>query len=267
MQRNPKIEFDLLQMYCREPYVIDLKDTIGKVVVYQPTIGDIIKIGEKKFYQTLNIFVCNTTTYRVLLWDMGIDWNEFSDFELFMLLFSQIDEDVSKLLFGDLNFKNFEPFMLTKPPTEENPEPSPYPVLWDNENEIEINYDVYNHFAQYIRTMFNIFPEEKITLNNTLKDWYIQKDKRELERKMKKAEKGEIDSSSNLQSLISSCINHPGFKYSLSDLKNVGVAEFYDSVKRLQVYEQSTALMKGMYSGFIDSSKLKPTDYNFMREI
>ena len=80
-------------------------------------------------------------------------------------------------------------------------------------------------------------------------------------------EKDEIESSSSIQALISSCINHPGFKYSLKDLKHVGVAEFYDSVKRLQVYEQSTALMKGMYSGFVDGSKLKATDYNFMREI
>ena len=70
-----------------------------------------------------------------------------------------------------------------------------------------------------------------------------------------------------MKSIISSLINHPGFKYKLKELKEVGVAEFYDYVKRLQVYEQSTALMKGMYSGFVDSSKLKPDDYNFMREI
>ena len=267
MPRNPKVDFDLLQMYFGEPYVIDLEDVPGKVTVYSPTIGDIIEMGEKKFYQTLNIFICNTTQYRTVLWDLGIDWNVFSDFELFIMLSSQIDPDVSKLLFCELDFKKFTPLMLTKKPTEENPEPQPYPILWDDEDEIEINYDVYNHFAQYIRTMFNIFPEEKITENNTLKDWYINKDKRELERKQKKLDRGEVEPPSSIQALISSCINHPGFKYSLKDLKNVGVAEFYDSVKRLQVYEQSTALMKGMYSGFVDGSKLKPTDYNFMREI
>jgi len=61
MPRNPKVDFDLLQMYFGEPYVIDLENTPGKVTVYSPTIGDIIEIGEKKFYQTLNIFICNTT--------------------------------------------------------------------------------------------------------------------------------------------------------------------------------------------------------------
>lgn len=257
----------MLQMYFGEPYVIDLEGTPGKITVYSPTIGDIIEIGENKFYQTLNIFICNTTQYRSVLWDLGIDWNEFSDFELFIMLSSQIDHDVSKLLFGDLDFKKFIPYKLTKEPTDEDPEPAPYPMLWDAEDEIEINYDVYNHFSQYIRTMFNIFPEEKITSNNTLKSWYITKDKREIENKKKLEESGKIDHKNSIQSLISSCINHPGFKYGLKDLKNVGVCEFYDSVKRLQIYEQSTALMKGMYSGFVDGSKLKPNDYNFMREI
>ncbi len=70
-----------------------------------------------------------------------------------------------------------------------------------------------------------------------------------------------------MRTIISALVNHPGFKYKLSELKEVNVAEFYDSVKRLQVYEQSTALLKGMYSGMIDGSKIKSEDYNFMREI
>ena len=259
MPRNPKIEFDTLQMFCGEPYTIDLEDTPGKIVVYSPTIGDIINVGEQKFYQTLNVFVCNTTQYRAMLWDLHIDWNIFPDFYLFIMLLGQADKDVTKLLFGDLQFDKFKQTYKRK--DEESPEEL---ILWDDEDEIEINADVYNHFSQYLRAMFALNIEEKITEDDTLKSWYITKDKRAIENAEKKKDK---EKTSNLQVVISSLINHPGFKYKLSELKEVGVAEFYDSVKRLQVYEQSTALMKGMYSGFIDGSKLKPEDYNFMREI
>ena len=100
-----------------------------------------------------------------------------------------------------------------------------------------------------------------------MKQWYINKDKRAIEREKEKEQKGEKEMTSSIQPLISSCVNHPGFKYKLHELKEVGVCEFYDSVNRLQIYESSTALMKGMYSGFIDGSKIKPEDYNFMREI
>jgi hypothetical protein len=81
------------------------------------------------------------------------------------------------------------------------------------------------------------------------------------------ADSGKDKSDTSIQSIISSLVNHPGFKYKLKELKEVGVAEFYDSVKRLQVYEQTTSLLKGMYSGFIDSKNIKPQDYNFMRDI
>ena len=40
-----------------------------------------------------------------------------------------------------------------------------------------------------------------------------------------------------------------------------------DSVQRLQVYESSTALLKGAYSGFVDTSKINKDDFNFMREL
>ena len=40
-----------------------------------------------------------------------------------------------------------------------------------------------------------------------------------------------------------------------------------DSVKRIQKYEQSTAVLKGMYSGFVDGSKINPEQYNFMGDV
>ena len=292
MPRNPKVNFDMLQMYFGNPYVIDLENAVGSITVYSPTIGDIISVGEKKFYETLNIFVCNTTQYRLPLWKVNIDWNEISDFQLFVNLYHGIDKDISRLLFGELDFEEFVPLMKRVPAkpketSEENadensqtksdneedidgkldePEWEEELILWNDEKQIEINYDVYNHFHQYIQTMFSTFPEEKITEDRVLKQWYINKDERAIKRAEKEAEKGETHTAS-IQSLISACINHPGFKYKLQDLRQVGVFEFYDSVKRLQVYEQSTALMKGMYSGFLDSSKLKAADYNFMREV
>ena len=40
-----------------------------------------------------------------------------------------------------------------------------------------------------------------------------------------------------------------------------------DSVKRLQVYESSTALLKGVFSGFVDTSKIDKEEFDFMRQI
>ena len=59
--RNPVIKFDRLQMYFGEPYVIDVPSADGILVVKQPTIGDMVRIGEDKFYASLFPFITNTT--------------------------------------------------------------------------------------------------------------------------------------------------------------------------------------------------------------
>lgn len=264
--RNPKIKFDKLQMYFGKPYKIDLgtvkissglfkEDVKKSITVYQPTIGKIVDMGEEKFFSSLNAFITNTTSYRLPLWDMGIDWNEISDFDLFLILYKSIDDDVSQLLFK-LDMSNFEFYTMTLEGVET-------PVLYSKKDEIIIDENVYNHFSQYLQEVFQLKPEEKLTDDAVMKKWFVDKDRRQKERDEKKG----IDNESNLQAIISACVNHAGFKYSLRELENVGVCEFYDSVQRLQLYESTTALMKGMYSGFVDGSKIKPDDYNFMKPL
>lgn len=312
--RYKKIEFDKLQQYFGEPYTINIDGVPGEITIQSPTIGDIIVLGESKFYQTLNIFTTNTTVYRSMLWDMGIDWNDFSDFNLFCLLYKGINNDASKLIFGDnLVFDKFELYtkkievpvekteeekkkdeiksrqdyinnklaMLQnhiygieteKEIKEEEKEPEikyetkEVVILYDVENDIEINEEVYQHITQYLRSVFNMNPEEELTSDNMLKKWWVDKDKRVAEREKLKEKQGKKESYS-IQPLISFCVNHPGFKYNLQELRNVGVAQFYDSVKRLQIYENAGACLRGMYGGFVDGSKISPDSYNFFKEI
>lgn len=261
--RNPKIDIDKLALYFREPYVIDLPDAVGKVTVTQPTIGDVVRIGEARFYRTLSPFITNTTSYRLMLWGDGdepqIDWNEFSDYELFTALISNAEYEVYSL-FLNVDLSTFER-------VGKNVDGKQVLTLYSSELDVEISEQVYFHISQYLRTAFNSYPEEKITKSPTLKRWYIDKDRRAKEIEKEKAKKGEDVYTSSLLPVISAYLNHPGTKYKSEELKNIGMFEFWDGVQRLQIYEQATACMKGMYSGMVDSSKTPTDSYNFMKEI
>jgi len=257
--RNPKIEFDQLQLYFREPYIVDLPDIHGKIILTQPSIGDVVRIGEERFYKTLSIFITNTTSYRLILWGDGekpnIDWNIFSDFELFTALIESAEYDVYKI-FLNVDLSKFER-------VGKDVNGKQVLTLYSEELDVEISEEVYFHISQYLRTVFNSFPEEKITKDNTLKHWYIDKDRREqaIEKDKKK------DSSSALLPVISAYLNHPGTKYKAKELIDIGVYEFWDGVQRLQIYEQAIACLNGMFGGMVDGSKIKPESYNFMKEI
>lgn len=252
------IEFDELQMYFGEPYVIDCESAVGSITIYEPSIGDIIKVGQSKFFSTLNVFITNPTANRLFLWEAGVDWNDLSDFQLFCSLYNGIDNEVSKLLFGDLDWSTFK--LYNK---EIEDQKTSEVVLASVEHHLEINEEVYEYIHQYLQKMFNMKPETELTDDKLLKEWWIRKDTINLQQKIKKGQKEEH----SLKSMVSACVNHPGFKYKKNELREVGVCEFYDSVQRLQIYEQTTACMKGLYSGFVDGSKIKPEAYNFMKNI
>ena len=107
MTISKESEIDALKLYFGEPFVIQ-NDIHNDIIINQPTIGDIIKNGEKQIYSAVNTLIANPTMYRMQLWDLGVDWNKVSDFSLFCMLAPSVDSESTKLLFGDLNFQLFQ---------------------------------------------------------------------------------------------------------------------------------------------------------------
>ena len=134
------------------------------------------------------------------------------------------------------------------------------------ENAIIIDELVYTRMVKYLRAMFNIHPKIEHAKNKATKEAMIWED--EENRKIQESKNKKLDvQKSFLLPLVSAMVNHPGFKYKTSELKEINIVQFMDSVKRLQVYESVTALMKGMYSGFVDGSQFKADDLNWLRDL
>ena len=253
MVEQKKYSFDRLQMFFGEDYKV-----ADGIVISQPTIGDIMTFGEEKFNQVLNPFVINPTSIRVVLWQQGQDWTKMSDYELFyqLILQMKLTPAETSIIFGELDFTKFE---LYKRQKEVDGNEVADIVLINQEQGVLIDEEIYNHMSAYLRTMFNIFPKVEKARDKTTKQWMIEGDIMN--------SKSQTEKKSNLLSMISFCLNHPGFKYKKSELKDLGIVEFYDSVQRLLVYESTSSLMKGMYSGFVDTSKIEKKEFDFMREI
>jgi len=243
-------EFDILKMYFGDDYI-----SKSGVKIREPSIGEILEIGEKSFYEMLNVFVTNPTQYRLPLWKMGADWNKISDFELFCILFNNINAEVSKAIFPETDFKNLN--LYSEKIDEENSQI----VLANKDGTLIIRNIDYLEISQYLRALFFMNPKVERAKGKATKEAIIWEDE-ELLRKRK-----EEGFSSNLLPTISSCINHPGFKYNLQELKELGIYAFMDSVQRLQVYESTRALMGGMYSGMVDLKGVPKENFNFMRDI
>ena len=200
MTISKESEIDALKLYFGEPFVIQ-NDIHNDIIINQPTIGDIIKNGEKQIYSAVNTLIANPTMYRMQLWDLGVDWNKVSDFSLFCMLAPSIDSESTKLLFGDLNFQLFQ---LQQTQTED--EGVSY-YLFNEEQNVEIDETAYLQMASYLRAMFNTYPKVEKARGKSTKEWMIEEDRMSFEQHKNDVYK------STLLPLISTCLNHPGFKY------------------------------------------------------
>ena len=68
-----------------------------------------------------------------------------------------------------------------------------------------------------------------------------------------------------LKPLISSVKCRMG--YTLDYVKNMGLVEFFDDLARLQIIVNADALLKGSYSGMVDTSKIPKKNFDWCREI
>ena len=244
-------KFDLLGLYFGEDYKIN-----DFITIHQPTVQNVIDMGEKEFYATIAPFTSNTTSFRVQLYDLGIYWTDITDFELFSLLIKTLKPENTKVFFGDLDLESFD---LMAKQTENGEQ---IPVLFSQKMNCEIDEETYLKIRDYFCFMFGITLEREIIRSKSLGAEVIAKEKADIAKK-----RAETKGTTSMIQMISFALNHPGFKYKKDELRNVCYVEFLDSIKRLQVYEATRALTQGSYSGFCDVSKIPKEEFNFLRNV
>lgn len=249
-ESEPQYHFDKLKMYFGEDF------NYKGIIISMPTIGDILEIGEEKFYHALSPFIYNSTSIRVMLWENGIDWNNVRDIEVFSIMSQLIqDKNPQDIVFKNLRLDNFKLISIPKEGEE-----SPNLSLYDEETGIKLHEEDFMVIAEYIREMLNVHPKVEKAKGKMAKSWIIQEDKMDFQSRKN-------ENTSTLLPLISACVNHPGFKYKLQELKEVGIYQFMDSVKRIQKYENGVSALRGCYSGFVSSKDIPSETLNFMGEI
>lgn len=246
MDENSKLlNIDELKMYFSEPFHIN-----DKITIYIPTIGDIVEFGERQYYGMVHTLTCIPSDMKSQLFDMGVDYENISDFELFVMLTRNLTPESTRLVLGDLDLSKFGLYT-----NSENNEL----VLYDEESDTTIDKLIYMKIVEYIRKVHNIKPKIEKAANKTTKRILIQLDRDRIKKAQNEPYK------SQLKTLISAMMRYPGFKYKSNELKQCGLYEFMDSVQGAQIYISSTALLQGSYSGMIDTSKINKKEFNWMR--
>jgi len=245
MDNNGLIQIDELQMYFSRPFRIN-----DYITIYTPTIGQIIDFGEQRYYSMIHTLTCIPSDVKSMLADAGIDYEELSDFNLFILLTRNLTVEDTSLVLGDIDLSKLK-LNINEDNNEE--------YLYDEKSGLIIDRLIYMKIVCYLRKVHNIIPKVEKAKNKTTKRILIQLDRERIAKAKKTPYK------SQLKYLISAMMRYPGFPYKSYELEKVGLCEFMDHVMGSQIYVSSTALIKGSYSGMIDTSKINRKEFNWMR--
>lgn len=238
-----------LKLYFGDNYEIN-----QYITIHNPTVGDVIEMGETEYFSALHSLITIPSDMKSILWDRGICWMDISDYDLFFMLAPTIPLEQSMIFFGELDFTKFLPGI-----NDENGEPVLLQFTQDH-FPIVIDSGIYLRIVKVLRTMHNITPKVEYAMNKTTRNILIELDREE---RLKRKNADEI---STLQPLISAMVNSEGFKYDLQGIRNMPYYAFLDSIQRISLIKNSSALLQGCYGGWVDGSKIDKENLNWLKQ-
>lgn len=225
---------DPIRLYFGDDYALT-----DKITLHQPTLGDVINIGEEKYFGIVQMLTAIPSDMKAPLWDVGIDWTEFSDLEMFAVMTANLPPEETRIFLGDIDLRTFKLFRRQDDEL----------VFIDVEHDIRIDKYVHKKMLDFLCQIHNIKKKPEFAGNRYTKKVLIEEDRKRIAlQKLKPFQ-------SQLVPIISTLVNAPGFKYTHETVRSMKYYAFMDSVVRYQVSNSVEHLTSAYYSGNIDTSK------------
>ena len=239
-----------------------------KIIVTQPTIGQIVDFSEKRYFHAVQCLTGVGADFKWQLWDyFQKDYTTIDDFELFkMLIWKSLssrkyihkeltenreqyaeqlknisEEELDDMLINplslvlkDIDLADFEEYESDK-----NHET----ILYDKEHDITIDRFVYMGIVDAVRKIHGFKRNNQIPANEMTKMDLIDDARDEAMMAAQKPYK------SVLMPLISALAVKTG-QFGNESLWNTKVYMFFDAIKRINKIQDATLLLQGAYSGF-----------------
>lgn len=239
------LELKLLSGYSIETEVGDM---------YQPKIKDIIDIDESQYNQFIGLLLYDTDVMESRKEIMeSFELTDITTLE-FLVIQSFTNAEVKDIITNALEFFFKQPISLS----------SKYGVFHiGNIEDMKIintkNYKYIKDVLIKMNYLKELEEEEEIDFANEMaREWYMNIKKMEQNQPKPKPQV-------NLHSIISAMMWRTN--KSIDEILNMTVYQLYDGYHRLFLIDDCLGVKQGIYSGTIDSSKIKPVELNWAKII
>lgn len=242
---------DELKIYRGEDLVVS-----DHIVIHQPTLSEICDYGERNYYSMIYQLTSTPQSMKSQLWDIGIDYTEITPYQLFYnFLYKIYPQEKTSIIFGNLDLTKFQVM-------QRKDDESIVLCQYIDNDLVIIDEFTYNMIADYLRAVHNIEKDERMPANESTKMILIDDDRDAIEINKRK------EYHSQLKNLISTMINCEGFKYNHTQVWDMKINAFMDSVKRICKIKNANLLLQSGYSGFgINLKDVDKKQLNWLGEL
>lgn len=252
-------EIDKLKMLRGKPIIVS-----ELLTLYQPTLGQIEEAGEQKFFNTFWIMCSSAWDMPSMFADMGKDFMTISDWEFFRGVVSGLSVQDTELIFGDLDFSKLIP--LKYKTNEDNTKSqivlvNVEPIIVNGKTYPPAEYmfteQLYHQMIPYVREMIGFIHKGRKAKNKTTAQILIMDDRKQRDR-----HKNDHYESMFHNGIIS-LVNTEEFSYTYETVFDITMYQFTKSLIQIQGKKQACAMLQGSMSGFVDTSKIPSSSFQW----
>lgn len=258
MESSESFEGDRLRILRGRP--IKFSDYL---TLYQPTLGEIEEAGEQKFLNNVWLMCSAAWDMPSAFADMGVDFMSVPDWHFFIRAVNNMTVEDTRLIFGDLDFSKLTPMNYqAKDDTVQqivlvNTDVMTIYGKEYNPAEYIFTEELYHTMIPYLREMIGFSHKGRKAANRATANILIMDDRRQ--RAKHKDDKYE----SMFHNGIISLVNTEEFSYTYETVFNLTMYQFTKSLIQIQGKKQACAMLQGSMSGFVDTSKIPSSSFQW----
>ncbi len=218
---------------------IQVPDTILSIRI--PTVGEVLE-DEQHYYSLISSLTATPFQYMVQLDDIGLDFTQVTDYQLFMMLFPSFVQGDISILFGDVDLSDIQ--------IQKNGQNDTY-TLYSIKSNITIDELVYSRMVEIIRKINGLKRETRKPGNNEAKEFRINLERKRQKRNVNKPYEP------YLEKIVVALVNRLEFKYNYETVEDLTIYQFNQSFEQIKTSINFDNTMIGVYAGTVDTSKIK----------
>lgn len=212
-----------------------------------PTVREVLE-HENEYYGIVTLLTAMPIDLMCQLDDMGIDFTQITEYELFLIMFPVLQQSDTSLIFKDLDLSKFQMAV----------EGDDKVVLYNQETGMIIDKAIQQRIAYVLRRMHGLKKNTKRAGNKEAQEYMLERARKKLKRR-----KNQI-SDSQLEPLIVSLVCTEEYKYDFESTKDLSIYQFNLCAKQVINKIEYGNRMIGVYTGNIDAKTLQDKDLTWL---